>query len=71
MTSEHPTDEEIMAMLPATCPEIAAKLMPRDEHEKRFFARNYINRRMNSMARYRMVRWDGKIRGGAKIWVKN
>ena len=66
-------DDFIVCNLPATCPEIAEKM-------KRVFAyrgsnpnhwRTVVNRHMNSLKKYGIVKWEGKIRNGAKLWERN
>lgn len=67
-------DEFILANLPGTCPEIAAKMkdvFTYRGHDQYHFTQT-VNRHMNSLKRYGIVRWNGEVtKGGAKIWVKN
>lgn len=67
-------DQFIIEHLPGTCPEIAdelEKVVPYRGSDQYHF-RQTVNRHMNSLKRYGIVRWDGEVsEGGAKIWVKN
>lgn len=67
-------DEFILANLPGTCPEIAAKMETIFPYRgtDQYHWRTVVNRHMNVMRRYGIVRWDGEVtQGGAKIWVRN
>ena len=67
----YPEDEEILQLLPATCPELAASFFPGYIGTWRWSgAVKRFNARMHSMEKYRMVRRIGvsDTRKGAVIW---
>ena len=66
-------DQFILDNLPGTCPEIAAKMERvftyRGTDQYHFV--HTVNKHMNSLKKYGIVRWDGEVtEGRAKIWVK-
>ena len=65
-------DDFILANLPGTCPEIAAKMetvFPYRGCDQYHFTHT-VNRHMNSLKKYGLVRWDGEVRNGAKLWER-
>lgn len=65
-------DDFILANLPGTCPEIAAKMETiftyRGSDQYHFV--HTVNRHMNTLKKYGFVKWDGEVRDGAKLWER-
>ena len=72
----NPSDDWILEHLPSSCPELAidwikeSGLDLNDLNYQHF--RNILNRKMKSMERYGIVRWNYQTmpKTGAKIWVR-
>ena len=67
-------DDFILENLPGSCPEIAEKIekvFPYRGHDQYHWTHT-INKHMNTLRRYGLVRWDDEVtEGRAKIWVRN
>lgn len=62
-------DQQIISMLPATCPEMAVKMSGTNNKRSIEYRRHmaYINRHLISMYKCRIIKWE-KIRNGGKLW---